>query len=118
MSNLETRLQGKHWDITAIGFGVRGYANGTATRRFEGELAESPLEFVPFLTVLADILYMYQKLASDAPTVFNWGPASYAETVIRRAPITEDCTDKPGKLFVSVHYLWHVQIYYGSADAR
>jgi hypothetical protein len=118
LSNFETRLEGKHWDITAIGFGVRGYANDTATRRFEGELTESPLEFVPFLTVLADTLYLYQKLAPNAPAVFNWGPASYAETVIRRAPITEDCTDKPGKLFVSVHYLWHVQIYCGSADAR
>ncbi|KAH7401175.1 hypothetical protein DE146DRAFT_655142 [Phaeosphaeria sp. MPI-PUGE-AT-0046c] len=81
LSNFETRFEGKHWDITAIGFGVRGYANDTATRRFE------------------DTLYLYQRLAPDAPAVFNWGPASFAGTVIRRAPIMEDCTDKPGKLF-------------------
>jgi hypothetical protein len=105
LSNFETRLQGKHWDITAIGFGVRGYANDTATRRLEGELADSPLTFVPFLTVCTDTLYLYQTLAPDAPTVFNWGPASYAGTVMRRAPITEDCTEKPGTLFVSVHYI-------------
>jgi hypothetical protein len=108
VSNLETRLQGKNWDITAIGWGVRGYTNDTATRRFEGELSDSPLELVPLLTVRADILYLYHKVAPDAPAVFNWGPASYAGAVIRRAPIMEDCTDKPGKLLVSIHYLWHV----------
>lgn len=36
LSNFEERLEGKHWDVTAIGFGIRGYRNDTATRRFEG----------------------------------------------------------------------------------
>lgn len=37
LSNLASRLEGKHWDFVAVGFGMRGFRNGTATARFEGK---------------------------------------------------------------------------------
>ena len=49
-----------------------------------------------------DNLYQYRKSAPLTPTVFNWGPDSFAEAVIRRVPLKDDCTNKPGKLIVSV----------------
>lgn len=33
--------------------------------------------------------------------VFNWGPTTLAESVIRHVPLKEDCTGKPGTLYVS-----------------
>ncbi|CAM1504795.1 Fc.00g023860.m01.CDS01 [Cosmosporella sp. VM-42] len=80
MSNLADRMAGTEWDIDAMGFGIRGYRNGTATRRFE------------------DNLYQFHKSAPGVPSVFNWGGTTLAESVIRRAPLNEDCTDKPGTL--------------------
>lgn len=49
-----------------------------------------------------DNLWQFQKSAPLVPTVFNWGPNSLAESVVRHVPLNEDCTDKPGKLIVSV----------------
>lgn len=40
VSRIAERMKGNKWDVDAIGFGVRGYANGTATRRFEGDFSE------------------------------------------------------------------------------
>ncbi|KAH7128830.1 hypothetical protein B0J11DRAFT_525923 [Dendryphion nanum] len=80
VSNIVDRMKGTRWDVSAQGIGLRAYANATATRRFE------------------DNLYEFQRSAPLAPTVFNWGPDSFAESVIRRIPLKEDCTNKPGKL--------------------
>lgn len=35
--------------------------------------------------------------------VFNWGPTTLAESVIRHVPLREDCTGKPGTLYVSLY---------------
>ncbi|VUC35475.1 unnamed protein product [Clonostachys rosea] len=80
LANLEDRLKHRQWDITAEGFGIRGYRNGTASKRFE------------------DNLYLLQQYAPHAPSVFNWGGPTLAESVTRRVPLTEDCSDKPGDL--------------------
>ncbi|PVI05808.1 hypothetical protein DM02DRAFT_684260 [Periconia macrospinosa] len=80
VSNVADRMKGTKWHVDAQGMGIRAYANATATRRFE------------------DVLYQFQRSAPNAPTVFNWGPDSFAEAVIRRIPLKEDCKNKPGKL--------------------
>ncbi|KAH7138622.1 hypothetical protein B0J11DRAFT_588050 [Dendryphion nanum] len=80
VSNIADRMKGTRWDVDGQGLGLRAHANATATRRFE------------------DNLYQFQRSAPLAPTVFNWGPDSFAESVVRRVPLKEDCTNKPGKL--------------------
>ncbi|KAL1596344.1 hypothetical protein SLS60_008989 [Paraconiothyrium brasiliense] len=45
-----------------------------------------------------DISYLFDELASTTPSVYNWGPTSFAEAVTRHVNLTEDCTNKPGKL--------------------
>lgn len=61
------------------------------------------MRLIPVLTAMCiDNMYQFQRSAPNAPTVFNWGPDSFAEAVIRRIPLNEDCTDKPGKLLVSI----------------
>lgn len=37
VTNIGDRLQGTEWGATGQGMGIRGYANATATLRFEGE---------------------------------------------------------------------------------
>lgn len=104
MSNIANRMEGTHYHIDAQGMGLRGYANATATRRFEGNSILSGLTPITVLTVVCtDNLYQFQRSAPHAPTVFNWGPDTFAESIIRRIPLKEDCTNKPGKLIVSVH---------------
>ncbi|CAI6331581.1 unnamed protein product [Periconia digitata] len=80
VSNIADRMKGTRWDVDAQGMGLRGYGNATATRVFE------------------DNLYQFQKSAPNAPTVFNWGPDSFGEAIIRRIPLRDDCTNRPGKL--------------------
>ncbi|KAF2871667.1 hypothetical protein BDV95DRAFT_46313 [Massariosphaeria phaeospora] len=81
-STIGERMKGEHWDVTAQGMGLRGFGNGTATLRFE------------------DNNYEFQRAAPQAPTVYNWGPPSFSETVIRRVPLLEDCAkmNKTGTL--------------------
>ncbi|CAH0044768.1 unnamed protein product [Clonostachys solani] len=45
-----------------------------------------------------DNLHQYRESAPLTPTVFNWGPDTLSESITRRVPLNEDCTNKPGKL--------------------
>ncbi|VUC29464.1 unnamed protein product [Clonostachys rosea] len=80
VSNIADRMAGTHWGVDAVGWGQRGYRNPEVTYRFE------------------DNLHQYRESAPLTPTVFNWGPETFAEAVTRRVPLNEDCADKPGKL--------------------
>ncbi|CAG9982758.1 unnamed protein product [Clonostachys byssicola] len=80
VSNIADRMAGTHWGVDAVGWGQRGAGNSDVTYRFE------------------DNLHQYRESAPLTPTVFNWGPDTLAESVTRRVPLNEDCTDKPGRL--------------------
>ncbi|KAI1638594.1 hypothetical protein F4809DRAFT_649215 [Biscogniauxia mediterranea] len=67
------------WDITGIGFGLRGSIIGEIISRFE------------------DIIMLYRNKAPDAPTVFNYNPESFVWSIQRRAPLSSDCAGSPGK---------------------
>jgi hypothetical protein len=97
-------MEGTEWGVDAQGMGLRGYANATATKMFEGKSLWSIKTIIFVLMELcAENLYQFRKSAPLAPTVFNWGPDTFAESITRRVPLKEDCTNKPGRLIVSVY---------------
>lgn len=77
VTNIGDRLKGTEWGATGQGMGIRGYANATATLRFEGESRPAclscrliyprptnpthvpfPAFWVPYCTVLYCVLNM------------------------------------------------------------
>ncbi|KAI0592887.1 hypothetical protein F4775DRAFT_580291 [Biscogniauxia sp. FL1348] len=76
---LAMEMNDTQWDITGIGFGLRGSIIGEIIARFE------------------DIIMLYRNKAPDAPTVFNYNPESFLWSIQRRAPLSSDCAASPGK---------------------
>ncbi|KAL2880311.1 hypothetical protein SGCOL_004360 [Colletotrichum sp. CLE4] len=80
VTRIGERLNGTDWGVTGVGWGQRGATILDVVTRFE------------------DNLHQYRENAPLTPTVFNWGPTTLAESVIRHVPLNEDCATKPGKL--------------------
>lgn len=103
IENQADRLEAQHWDVTAVGWGIRGAPDPVITTLFEGTSPHSlPRKRGANAYARIDILHQFRKSAPKTPTVFNWSPTSLAFSVIRRIPLNEDCTDKPGTLYVSL----------------
>ncbi|PCG89420.1 Hypothetical protein PENO1_104760 [Penicillium occitanis (nom. inval.)] len=81
---LEKRMHenGVKFDVTAIGYGMRGANLQPIVERFE------------------DLVEMYERNAPEARKVFNYNPESLLWSVEHRVPLKEDCAavGKPGKL--------------------
>ncbi|KAJ3542980.1 hypothetical protein NM208_g3815 [Fusarium decemcellulare] len=81
VSNLGDRMKGKHWGVTGVGWGIRNSTTPELVTWFE------------------EILIEYRETEPLAPTVFNWGASTLAQSVTRHVPLNEDCTNKPGTLY-------------------
>lgn len=71
------------WDLTGIGYGVRGARSPELTVRLE------------------DIIQTYRDKAPKAPIVFDYSPDSAEWAIKRKLPLAGNCTDTPGKDLVS-----------------
>ncbi|KAF7561262.1 hypothetical protein G7046_g2880 [Stylonectria norvegica] len=79
LDKLADRMPGHDWDGTHIGFGVRGSSFQNVTIR------------------LQDIVQLFREKTPVQPIVFDYSPTSALEMIQRAWPISEDCTDSPGK---------------------
>jgi hypothetical protein len=71
------------WDLTGVGFGVRGARSPEITIRLE------------------DIIQLYRDTVPKARIVFDYSPDTAEWAIKRRLPLAGNCTDAPGKDLVS-----------------
>ncbi|KAK7757456.1 hypothetical protein SLS62_000471 [Diatrype stigma] len=68
------------WDVTGVGYGMRGSNISEIITRFE------------------DNLQLFREETDlSAPMVFNYNPWSFLWSVQRRVPLSSDCAGSPGK---------------------
>lgn len=77
-------MKGTNWEVTGVGFGVRGSNRQDVT-----------VEFTEVVNLLKDE-------EPNAPIIFNRSPNTTLEALYRFAPIEGDCDKTPGKDLVSV----------------
>ncbi|KAH8121180.1 hypothetical protein ACSS6W_009926 [Trichoderma asperelloides] len=84
ISEIEDRMDqsGVNWDVTAVGFGIRGATLEPIVERFE------------------DLIELYARKTPHARIVFNHSPESFIWSVAHRIALAEDCgaAGKPGRL--------------------
>jgi len=76
---LASHIDGMEWNVTGMGFGMRGAQLKPVVHRFE------------------ENIQLFREKVPGAPTVFNSGPSSFLWSLEEWFPLAEDCTGKPGK---------------------
>ncbi|KAG6354955.1 hypothetical protein INS49_004036 [Diaporthe citri] len=61
-------MEGRSWGVTGVGWGIRNSTLFELVERFEENINQ------------------YRQAAPLTPMVFNWGPTTLAESVIRHVP--------------------------------
>jgi len=80
----EIEKDGVNWDVTGVGYGVRGARSPEITVRLE------------------DIIQQFRDKVPKAPIVFDYSPDSAEWAIKRRLPLAGNCTNSPGKDLVSL----------------
>ena len=110
-SNIDKDIR---WDVTGVGYGMRGTKIPEVLTRFEGKPSSVSIElykcYTDFLFSCQDNLMVFRKETPKAQPVFNINADSFLWSVQRRFPLARNCTGSPGTLYVRL-LLQHIILF-------